>query len=68
MLHVGGSGIMMRFRIDKSARHEDYQEDDEYYLINGKQLMKELMFPWANMDRIICADSYFASMPAAEEL
>ena len=24
--------------------------------------------PWANTDRIICADSYFASVPAAEEL
>ena len=24
--------------------------------------------PWANTDRIVCADSYFASVPAAEEL
>ena len=23
---------------------------------------------WANTDRIVCADSYFASVPAAEEL
>ena len=23
---------------------------------------------WANTDRIVCADSYFASLPAAEEL
>ena len=24
--------------------------------------------PWANTDRIFCADSHFASLPAAEEL
>ena len=26
------------------------------------------MLPWANTDRIVCTDSYFASVPAAEEL
>ena len=27
-----------------------------------------LVMPWANTDRIVCADTYFASVPAAEEL
>ena len=31
-------------------------------------MMKELVMPWDNTDRIVCADSYFESVPAAEEL
>ena len=32
------------------------------------KVLKELMLTWAKTNRIVCADSYFASVPAAEEL
>ena len=62
----GQSGFMMRLRIVKSARHEAEQEYYEENLPHGTQVLKELVLPWANMDSIVCADSYFASVPAAE--
>ena len=55
----------MRISIFKSARHEAEQEDDEENLPHGTQVPKELVLPWANIDSIVCADSYFASVPAA---
>ena len=30
--------------------------------------MKEIAMPWHTTDRVVCTDSYFASVPAAEEL
>ena len=62
----GRSGIIMRLRILKSANNEEEHQDDEDNLPHGTKLLKELVIPWANTDRIICADSYFASVPAAE--
>ena len=59
---------MMRLRIVKSAKNEEEQQDDRDNLPHGTKFLKELVMPWANMDRIVCADSYFASVPAAEEL
>ena len=64
----GRSGIMIRLGIVKSARHESEQEDDEYNLPHGTHVLKELAPPWANTDRMVCTDSYFASVPTAEEL
>ena len=62
----GRSGITMRLRIVKSAKNEEEQKDDEDNLPHGTKVLKELVMPWANTDRIVCADSYFASVPAAE--
>ena len=56
----------MRIRIIRSARNEADQEDDEDNLPHGTKVLKELVLPWSNTERIVCADSYFASMPAAE--
>ena len=63
----GQSGILMHIRIVKSAKNEEEQQDDRDNLPNGKKVLKELVIPWDNTDRIVCADSYFVSVPAAEE-
>ena len=64
----GWSEIMMRLGIFKSAKNEEYQQDNEYNLPHGTKPRKELVIPWANKDRIIWSDSYFTSVPADEEL
>ena len=64
----GRSGIMMRLMIVKSAKNEQDQQDDRDNIPHGTKVRKELVMPWANTDRIVCAYSYFASVPAAEEL
>ena len=63
----GRSVIMMRLRIVKSENNEEYQQDDRYNLPHGTKVPKELVMPWANEDRIISADSYFAAVLSAEE-
>ena len=64
----GRSGIMMLIRIVKSAKNEEEYQDDRDNPPHGTKVLKELVMPWANMDRIVCADSYFTSMPAAKKL
>ena len=59
---------MMRIRIVKSTKNEGYHQDDRDNLPHGKKMLKELVMPWDNTDVIVCADSYFVSVPAAEEL
>ena len=57
---------MIRLRIVKSVKNDDDHQDDRENLTHGKQLLKELVIPYANIDSIVCADSHFASVPAAE--
>ena len=58
--------IMMRLRMVKSARNEAEHEYDEENLPHGTKFLKELVLSWDNMDKIIWAESYLASVPAAE--
>ena len=60
--------IMTRLGIVKSEKNEEEQQDDEYNIPHVTTVLKEPVMPWANTDRIVCTDSYFASVPAAEEL
>ena len=53
----GWSGIMMRLRILKYAKNEEEQKYDRDNLPHGTKLLKELVITWANMYRIVCADS-----------
>ena len=53
----GRSVIMMRLRIVESERNEEEQEDHEENTPHGTKVLKDLVIPWANIDRIICADS-----------
>ena len=64
-------GIIMRLVCFKSTSHEVDQEGYEENIAHSTKLLKELVLPWENTDRentdsIILADSYFASVPAAE--
>ena len=64
----GRLGIIMRLRIVKSAKNEEEQQDDKDNLPHGTKFLKEIMMPWDSTDRIVFTDSYFSSVPAAEEL
>ena len=44
-----------------------FREDDGDNL-HGCNVLAELVRPWANTDRVVCADSYFASVQAALRL
>ena len=37
-------------------------------LIHGCKVLKELIEPWYHTNRVVCADSYFASVSTAKEL
>ena len=52
---------MMRLRIVNSAKNEEDQ------LPHGTKVLKELVMPWDNTDRIVYAYSYFTSVPDAKE-
>jgi Transposase IS4 len=66
----GRSGIMLRLKIVKTAREERANADNDNSdgLLHGTIVLKELIDPWFFSERLVCADSYFASVGAAEEL
>ena len=37
-------------------------------LLHGTSVLKHVVSPWFGSNRIVCADSYFASVGAAKEL
>ena len=60
-------------KLVKTSDEEDRQQEDEAEesnneegLLHGAAVMKELVLPWLHSDRIVCGDSYFASVPAAQ--
>ena len=69
----GRSGIMIRLKLvkttDEQTREQEeaavQNEEDNQGLLHGAVVMKELVLPWLHTDRIVCGDSYFASVPAA---
>jgi hypothetical protein len=67
----GKSGIMLRIRLVKTSIEEEANSihvDEEDGMLHGTKVLLELVSPWAHSDRLICADSYFASVGAAETL
>ena len=64
----GISGVMLYLKIVKAAEDVEGGEHDDAGLPHGGKVLKELVLPWANTNRIVCADSYFASVPVALEL
>ena len=66
----GRSKIMIRLKLVKTSTEEaadSIAEDDQGHL-HGTKVLLNLILPWANSDRVVCADSYFASVGAAETL
>jgi hypothetical protein len=65
----GVTGIMIRLKVVKSKNEqEEQQENGTEDMLHGTQVLRELVYPWRNTERVVCADSYFASVKAVEEL
>jgi hypothetical protein len=64
----GESGIMIRLRLVKSSGEEASEDEEETGVLHGTQVLRSLVLPWSNSNRIICGDSYFASVGACEEM
>jgi Transposase IS4 len=63
------SGSIVQFRLVKRAEEEATQiSEGADGLLHGTKILKYLIQPWQFSDRMIYADSYFASVGAAEEL
>jgi Transposase IS4 len=65
---------MIQLRLVKTASETNSEEAnadevrERESLLHGTRILKELVEPWAHSDRVICADSYFSSVSAVEEL
>jgi hypothetical protein len=66
----GRSGIMLQLQLVTTAYHEATREvESEVGLNHGTVVLERLVKPWYGKgDRIVCADSYFASVEAALHL
>lgn len=74
----GRSGVMLQLKLVKTLVEQQNEEDlsieetdrarEQDGVLHGTKVLKELIAPWAQSDRLICADSYFASVGAVEEL
>jgi hypothetical protein len=65
----GRSGIMIQLKIVKTATEQQNLEvDHDERILHGTKIIKELVKPWSYTDRMVCADSYFASVGAADAL
>ena len=61
---------MICLKIVKTATEAEAlgANEDDNGLLHGTKVLKELIQPWAFTNRMVCADSYFASVGTAEEL
>jgi hypothetical protein len=65
----GRSGIMMRLKLVKTMEEQNaHIQPGDGGLLHGTAVLKYLVLPWARTDRIVCADSYFASVGTLKEL
>lgn len=63
----GDSGIMLQLHLVKSAKSVTRLAEDPT-INHGTYVLKKLISPWANTQRCVFADSYFASVQTAQEL
>ena len=64
----GVSGVMLQLKIVKQGGDDNGANDDGGGLLHGTRVLKELVTPYFYSDRIVCADSYFASVGCAQEM
>jgi len=67
----GRSGVMLQLRVVKDPADEPElapTPNESPDLPHGGRVLRELVSPWYNTGRIICADSYFASVATAKEM
>ena len=60
---------MLRLKLVKTPEAEDAAEQyDGQDLNHGCKVLKQLIHPWIRTNRVVCADSYFASVSTAMEM
>ena len=66
----GKSGIVIWLILVKTATEQAANSihEDEDGMLHGTKVLAELVSSWAHADRIVCGDSRFASVGAAEAL
>jgi hypothetical protein len=68
----GRSGVMLRLKLVKGVDLPGAEEEEfganETSLLHGTNVLKQVVSPWFGSNRIVCADSYFASVRVTEEL
>lgn len=65
----GRSGIMTRLHLVTTAEDEArHRTGEERGMLHGTPTLCRLIAPWAGSGRTVCADSYFASVEAAERM
>jgi Transposase IS4 len=64
----GRTGIMLRLKLVKTSAQRDEDHEDQAHLNHGTQIILNLTQPWQASDRVVMADSYFASVQCAREL
>jgi hypothetical protein len=60
------SGVMLRLRVRKSKAVDSVDLDEE--MNHGTGVLRDLVLPWAQTGRVVAADSFFASVEAAQVL
>ena len=63
----GQSGIMLLLKL-VSAANDDGDRAYEGPILHGTAVLRRLVEPWAGTQRIVCANSYFASREAPDEI
>jgi len=65
----GPKGVMLNLSVVTTAEHrQGTMTGDDEDLPHGTTVRKKLVAPWAGNYRVVCAESYFASVTAAEQL
>jgi hypothetical protein len=60
---------MMRLKLVKMMEEQlTHAQQGDNGLLHGTAVLKYLVLPWARTDRIVCANSYFASVGTLKEL
>jgi hypothetical protein len=66
------SGVMLQLKVVKIADVPGSEEvqfgNNDESLLHGTNVQKHVVSPWFGSTRIVCANSYFASVGAAKEL
>ena len=64
----GRTGVMLQLLIVKTKKEQSNTLDFVENETHGTTIIKKLVQPWAYSDRIVCADSFFASYNCAKVL
>jgi hypothetical protein len=64
----GQSGVMLCLKLVVAAEDDAAPITEDADMLNGTRVLAELVSPWAGPGRVVCADSYFSSVQAAEQL